>query len=164
MNQVKETLTGFYIGIGIYALMVEAIGIFFSEDLLAFTLGLLVGVIIAVFLTIHLAKTLDKALELPQEPAIKYMQRQSILRLFIMLFVLVIGLMLEHIRFIALVLGLFGRKIGALIAPAVLKRLYPESYATKQIVNEAVQADTFNKEQEETISELKIKESTETAT
>lgn len=149
MNQVKETLTGFYIGIGIYALMIEAIGIFFSEDLLAFTLGLLFGVIIAVFLTLHLAKTLDKALELPQEPAIKHMQKQSVLRLFIMLFVLAIGLMVERINFIALVLGLFGRKIGALMAPAILKKLYPESYAPKQTVEKDTRADDVEKEQEE---------------
>lgn len=50
MDQVKETLTGFGIGIGIYAALVEVVGIFFSEDILFYTLGLLFGVMVAVLL------------------------------------------------------------------------------------------------------------------
>lgn len=132
MNQVKETLTGFWIGIGLYAVLVEVVGIFFSEDILAYTLGLFFGVIIAVFLIIHMAKTLDKALDLPQEQATKYVKRRSFLRLFIMLTAMIISLAVDWLNFIALVLGMLGLKIGALIAPFFLKRLYPDSFVTKE--------------------------------
>ncbi|MGN0154463.1 MAG: ATP synthase subunit I [Lachnospiraceae bacterium] len=132
MNQVKETLTGFLIGIGIYTVLIEAVGLFFSEDILSYTLGLLFGVIVAIFLIIHMAKTLDKALDLPQQQANKYVKRQSFFRLFIMLIALVIGLLVDRMNFIALILGMLGLKIGALIAPFFLKRLYPESFVTKE--------------------------------
>ena len=35
MNQVKETLTGLLIGMGIYSVIVEIVGIVFSEDILS---------------------------------------------------------------------------------------------------------------------------------
>ena len=54
MNQVKETLTGLLIGIGVYSVIVEIIGIIFSEDILSYTLGLLAGVVVAVILIIHM--------------------------------------------------------------------------------------------------------------
>lgn len=131
MNQVKETLTGFLIGIGIYTVLIEVVGLFFSEDILSYTLGLLFGVIIAVFLIIHMAKTLDKALDLPQAQATKYVRRQSFLRLFIMLFAMIIALAVDWFNFITVVLGLLGLKIGALIAPVFLKKMYPDSFVTK---------------------------------
>ena len=131
MNQVKETITGFLIGIIIYAVMIEAVGIFFSEDIFSYTLGLLFGIVIAVFLMIHMAKTLDKALDLPEAQATKYVRKQSFLRLFVMLLALIISLVIDWFNFIAVVLGMLGLKIGALVAPVFLKKLYPESFVTK---------------------------------
>lgn len=93
MNQVKETLTGFFIGIGIYTVIIEIVGVIFSEDILSYTLGLLFGAVVAGFLIIHMAKTLDKALDLPQTQATKYVKRQSFLRLFIMLIAMAAGLL-----------------------------------------------------------------------
>ncbi|MCI8508846.1 MAG: hypothetical protein HFJ06_09830 [Lachnospiraceae bacterium] len=131
MNQVKETITGFLIGIIIYAVMIEAVGIFFSDDIFSYTLGLLFGIVIAVFLMIHMAKTLDKALDLPEAQATKYVRKQSFLRLFIMLLALIVSLAIDWFNFIAVVLGMLGLKIGALLAPIFLKRLYPDSFVTK---------------------------------
>lgn len=132
MSQVKETMTGFLIGIGIYTILVEVIGIFFSEDIISYTLGLLFGVIIAVLLILHMAWSLDRALDLPENQAAKYTKRQSFLRLAVMLFAMIIALLVEQFNFITVVLGMLGLKIGALIAPFFLRRLYPDSYVTKQ--------------------------------
>lgn len=137
MSQVKETMTGFLIGIGIYTIFVEVIGIFFSEDIFSYTLGLLFGVIIAVLLILHMAWTLDRALDLPENQAAKYAKRQSFLRLAVMLFAMIIALLVEQFNFITVVLGMLGLKIGALIAPYFLRRLYPDSYVTKQEEEEA---------------------------
>lgn len=132
MNQVKETMIGFYISIGIYAVIIEVIGIFFSEDILSYTLGLLFGVIIAVFLFGHMAKTLDHALDLQENDATKYVRLRSFLRLVVMMAALAIGLMTERLLFITVLLGLLGLKIGALFTPFILRRLYPDSYITKE--------------------------------
>ncbi len=140
MSQVKEIMTGFYIGIGIYAVLIEVIGIFFSGNILSYTLGLLMGVIAAICLFHHMANTLDYALDLPENAASKYVKKQSFLRLLIMLAVLTIGMVIEPISFITVLLGLLGLKIGALVTPFILRRLYPESYITKDedVINEAI--------------------------
>ncbi len=132
MNQVKEIMTGFYIGIGAYAVFIEIIGIFFSENILSYTLGLLFGVVASVFLFHHMAKTLDYALDLQEGDASKYVKRQSFLRLAVMLAVLTIGMITKQLMFITVLLGLLGLKIGALVTPFILKRLYPDSYITKE--------------------------------
>lgn len=132
MNEVKETMIGFYIGIGIYAAVIEVVGIFFSEDILSYTLGLLFGIIIAVLLFGHMAKTLNHALDLQENDATKYVRLRSFLRLFVMMAALTIGLKTKQLSFLTVILGLLGLKIGALLAPFILRRLYPEHYITKE--------------------------------
>ncbi len=139
MSQVKETIIGFLIGIGIYAVLIELVGFFFSEDLFSYTLGLLFGVAVAIFLIVHMAKTLDRALDLPQEQAVKYTRRQSFLRLAVMLAAMVIALLVEQLNFIAVILGMLGLKMGAFIAPKLLKRLYPEDFVTKLDMDEELE-------------------------
>ncbi len=132
MKQVKETMTGVYIGIGIYALIVESVGLLCSDDRLKYTVGLLFGVSIAIVLIHHMAKTLDYALDLSENDAAKYVKKQSFLRLFIMLLALIVGFRLEICNFLTVILGMLGLKIAALFAPLILKILYPESYITKE--------------------------------
>ncbi len=139
MSQVKETIIGFLIGIGIYAVLIELVGFFFSEDLFSYTLGLLFGVAVAIFLIVHMAKTLDRALDLPQEQAVKYTRRQSFLRLAVMLAAMVIALLVEQFNFIAVILGMLGLKMGAFIAPKLLKHLYPEDFVTKLDMDEELE-------------------------
>lgn len=132
MKQIKETMTGFLIGITVYALVIEVVGIFFSEDVFSYTLGLLFGAAVAVALIFHMAHTLDNALDMPEAQAVKYTRRQSFLRLAVMLCAMIAALMVQRFNFITVVLGMLGLKIGALIAPFFLKRLYPESFVTKE--------------------------------
>lgn len=132
MNQVKETLTGLLIGMGIYSVIVEIVGIIFSEDILSYTLGLLLGLIVAVILIIHMTRALDEALDLPQEDATGYMRRKTVFRIVMMLAALVGAMLLPHVNFFATLLGLLGMKIGALAAPFFLKRMYPDDFVTKE--------------------------------
>lgn len=132
MKQIKETMTGFLIGITVYAVLIELVGVFFSDDILSYTLGLLFGIAVAVALIFHMAHTLDNALDMPEAQAVKYTRKQSFLRLAIMLGAMVAALMVQKVNFITVVLGMLGLKIGALIAPFFLKRLYPDSFVTKE--------------------------------
>ena len=132
MNQVKETLTGLLIGIGVYSVIVEIIGIIFSEDILSYTLGLLVGVVVAVILIIHMTRTLDDALDLPQDYATRYMRKKTVFRIVLMLAALLGAMLIPHVNFFTVLLGLLGMKVGALMAPFFLKRMYPDDFVTKE--------------------------------
>ena len=132
MNQVKETLTGLLIGIGVYSVIVEIIGIIFSEDILSYTLGLLGGVVVAVILIIHMTRTLDDALDLPQDDATRYMRKKTVFRIVLMLAALLGAMLIPHVNFFTVLLGLLGMKVGALMAPFFLKRMYPDDFVTKE--------------------------------
>ncbi len=132
MDQVKETLTGLLIGMGVYSVIVEIIGIIFSEDILSYTLGLLVGVVVAVILIIHMKRTLDDALDLPQDDAIRYMRKKTVFRIVMMLVALLGSMLALRVSFFGVLLGLFSMKMGALIAPFFLRRMYPDDFMTKE--------------------------------
>ena len=130
MDQVKKTIHGFLIGIGVYAIVMEIVGVFLSKDLFAYTAGLVLGIMVAIFLLIHMAKTLDRVLDLSKGEATKKNRLYWFIRFIVMLVALVIGLSVKSINFIAVIIGLMGLKVGALIAPFFLKRIYPENFVT----------------------------------
>lgn len=132
MELVKETFVGFLLGLAIYAVGVEVVGIIFSEDALSYTLGLAIGVVAAILIFLHMAWTLDRAMDYPESEATKYVRMQTFLRLAVMLLIMLPGVFVQGISFIPLVLGLLGLKIGALIAPFFLRRLYPEHFVTDE--------------------------------
>ena len=128
MELVKETFIGFLLGLAVYSAAIEIVGIFFSGDIIPYTIGLIIGVLAATLIFLHMAWTLNRAFDYPEDGATKYVRKQTFLRLLAMVLVMLVGLMVSGINFIALVLGLFGLKIGALIAPFFLKRIYPEHF------------------------------------
>lgn len=132
MELVKETFIGFLLGLSVYAVVVEAIGIFFSGDILAYSLGLLIGVVAAILIFAHMAWTLNRAFDYPEAGATKYVRKQTFLRLLLMIVVMIPGLVVPRIRLVSLILGLLGLKIGALIAPFFLRRLYPEHFVSDE--------------------------------
>ena len=79
-----------------------------------------------------MAWTLNRAFDYPEDGATKYVRKQTFLRLFVMVLVMLPGVLIDDINFLTLVLGLFGLKIGALIAPFFLRRLYPGDFITDE--------------------------------
>lgn len=132
MELVKETFVGFLCGLSVYAVAIELVGIFFSGDIMPYTIGLLIGIIAATLIFLHMAWTLNRALDYNEDGATKYVRKQTLLRLLAMVIVMLPGLLVSGINFLTLVLGLFGLKIGALIAPFFLRRMYPEHFVTDE--------------------------------
>lgn len=131
MSQVKKTIAGFLLGLGIYTGIMEIIGLIFFNDRLSYTLGLLFGSVVAVLVMFHIVKTLDKALDLQEQQAVKYTRKQALLRLGMMLAALIMALSLKQLNFIAVVIGMLGLKIGSFITAFLLKIIYPEDFGTK---------------------------------
>lgn len=143
MNQVKKTIIGFLIGIGIYGIIIEVLGVCIFPKKLAFSLGLLLGICGSIFLIMHITFTLDKALDMGEQQATKYIRKQALLRLFVMLIIMIIALKFEYFYFVATILGLLGLKIGSFIAAPILKKIYPDDFITK-----------FEDESEEDVKEV----------
>ena len=148
MKLVKETFVGFSAGLLIYAAVIEIIGIFFSGDILPYTAGLAIGIVAAILIFTHMAWTLNRALDYQEDGATKYVRKQTFLRLLVMVIVMLPGLLVDNINFITLVLGLFGLKIGALIAPFFLRLLYPEDFITDEETLSKVIEDDDDEEED----------------
>ncbi len=131
MDQVKKTIIGFLIGIGIYGIGIESVGLIFSQDRIAYSLGVVFGLLVAILMIVHMAHTLNRALDMEERQATKYTTRQAFFRLGMMLIAMIIALRVSQIHFIAALLGMLGLKIGAFIAAPILKRMYPEDFVTK---------------------------------
>ena len=150
MELVKETFIGFLLGLVVYSAAIEIVGIFFSGDIVPYTIGLIIGVLAATLIFLHMAWTLNRAFDYPEDGATKYVRKQTFLRLFVMLVVMLFGIKISGINFITVVLGLFGLKIGALIAPFFLRRLYPEHFITdEETLSQIVEDDDFDERGDE---------------
>ncbi len=121
MDKVKDTLIELFIGIGIYFVITEIVGLIFVENKLTYTAGLLLGVVGAALLATHMYVTLNKGLDMEKDAATKYIKSNSFLRLAIMLLILLVGRAITHISFLAVIIGLLGLKIGAFMQPLVNK-------------------------------------------
>ena len=86
----------------------------------------------AVILIIHMTRTLDDALDLPQDDATRYMRKKTVFRIVLMLAALLGAMLVPHVNFFTVLLGLLGMKVGALMAPFFLKRMYPDDFVTKE--------------------------------
>lgn len=128
MEEVKLTVKEVLIGIGIYFLVVEVIGLIFVDDRLGYTLGLLIGTIVAGITMYHMYVTLGKALDMEPSRASKYTRRCSFIRLFIMFIGLTIGIVLTKVSFLAVFIGVLGLKIGALMQPFINKYISTKIY------------------------------------
>ncbi len=121
MDKVKDTLIELFIGIGIYFVIAEIVGLVFVENKLTYTAGLVLGTIGAMLLSIHMYYTLNKGLDMDKDAATKYIKNNSFIRLGIMLLILLVGRVITYISFLAVFIGLLGLKIGAFMQPLVNK-------------------------------------------
>ena len=114
----KKTLKRVIIGIWISAGAVLAVGIWFVENKLAFATGELLGSGMATALMYHLYHCIDVELDITEVKARAHSKWNAMLR-FVIEAAAVVGCCFidEYINPVALLIGLFGRKVGALMVP-----------------------------------------------
>ena len=126
-NKAVWTLIDLWIGIILYFIIFEIIGLIFVSNRITYTLGLLTGCVTAGFLAWHMYSILDTALDMAQEDAVNYSKKYSALRLLVMLVVALAGMKFPLLSFPAVIIGILGLKISAFFQP------YTNLYITKKI-------------------------------
>ena len=126
-NKAVWTLIDLWIGIILYFIIFEIIGLIFVSNRITYTLGLLTGCVTAGFLAWHMYSILDTALDMAQEDAVNYSKKYSALRLLVMLVVALAGMKFSLLSFPAVIIGILGLKISAFFQP------YTNLYITKII-------------------------------
>lgn len=131
--QVKgavETLVDLWIGIILYFVLFEIIGLIFVENRLSYTIGLLVGCCVGAFMAWNMYTSIDCALDMPEDDAVKYMRTRSIFRWLVMLVAAFAGMRFAIMSFSAVLIGILGLKIAAFCQP------YTNLYITKKLRKE----------------------------
>ena len=114
----KKTLVRVIIGIWITAAVVTLVGIWFVPNILACLAGEILGSGIATGLMFHLYHCIDVELDIGEIKAPAHSRWNAMLRLAIEI-AAVVGCCFipDYINPVAMLVGLFGRKIGALLVP-----------------------------------------------
>ena len=130
INGAIETLMDLFVGLILYFIIFETIGLIFVENRLSYTLGLAVGCLAAAFMAWHMFVSIDSALDMPEQDAVKYFRKRSLIRWLVMLVAAFAGMRFAILSFPAVITGILGLKIAAFCQP------YTNSYITKKLRKE----------------------------
>ena len=117
LNGLSDVLPDLLIGILLYGVVCEAVGLIFVKDRLFYSIGLLIGILCAMGMAVHMAWSLNMALDLGESGAVKKMQLHNLLRYGIVV-VVIFALWLSDIgNPVVAFLGIMGLKVAAYLQP-----------------------------------------------
>lgn len=120
-NKMNETLRELLIGILLWGIVWQAMGVWFVPDRAACSLGLWAGVVTAEICAVHMYRSLDRALDLSEKDAQKYMMSRSMMRYGLIIVVLLILMITEAGNPLCGFLGVMGLKTAAYLQPFLHK-------------------------------------------
>ncbi len=121
LTQLSDVLPDLWVGILLYGVLCEIVGLIFVEDKMFYSVGLVVGVICALFMATHMAWSLRGALDLGEEGAVKKMQFHNILRYAIIVVIFFLLLFTNLGNPLSAFLGVMGLKVAAYLQPITHK-------------------------------------------
>lgn len=132
LKRLNDALPGLVLGIILYGLLVQFIGMWFVQDKLYYTIGLWYGITIAVAMAIHLAVVIYDSVTLYDEDRAKKMSViKSVTRYAV---VVILFFLIAYFQFGNVVMafvGVLGIKISAYLQlpiNSLLARLFPHRF------------------------------------
>lgn len=122
MSDDKRTLRQLMVGILVFVCPVLILGIIFTNDRLAFILGLSLGTLISFGQLLHMNHTIDKALDMTPKKAQSYSVRNYVIRNVVTIGFLVFAVLVDRIDIIGAIVGTFGVKASAFIHPYINRK------------------------------------------
>ncbi len=111
------------LGILIYGVLVEIIGIWFFSDKLLFTTGLLIGIACALGMAIHLAVVLEETVR-TNNAAPRLIKFKSVLRYLVVVAVFFVMMQFHLGNLISAFIGVLGLKASAYAQPLLHKVIH----------------------------------------
>ena len=121
IRDINKALPGLLVGILLYGLMCQIIGVLLVADKGDYSLGLWVGVLTAIFMALHMAVILNSVVESDEKGAGAIATRQNIIRYLVVVIILGILMVTRVGNPLAAFLGIMGLKISAYIQPLFTK-------------------------------------------
>lgn len=118
LKRLNDALPGLVLGILIYGGLVELIGVWFVEDKLRYTTGLIIGIALACGMAINIAIVLQDAIDIYGESrARSKIIAKSILRYVVVVIVFFVMMKWNIGNLFAAFIGVLGLKISAYMQP-----------------------------------------------
>lgn len=124
LKRLNDVLPELVLGIIVYGIVVELAGVWFVEDKLRYTTGLLIGIALACGMAINIASVLRDAVEIYGEAhAQRRIVAKSVLRYLIVLIVFLIMMNFELGNLFTAFIGVLGLKVSAYLQPFTHKAI-----------------------------------------
>ena len=124
-RKINETLLELLLGILLWGVLWQAGGVWFVADKAGCSLGLWLGIITAGLCAAHMYRSLDRALDLSEKDAQRYVMSRNMMRYGLIMAVLLVLMITEAGNPLCCFLGVMGLKAAAYLQPflhKVLKR------------------------------------------
>lgn len=112
----KETLKELMLGTVLCGILLVMLTVWFADSKLRFAASMATGILGAVAMAAHMYRSIEYAMEMPEESAGKYMRKQSMLRMLGAMALVLAAYWLGG-NIIAIFLGLLTLKPGAYVQP-----------------------------------------------
>lgn len=117
-SEENETLRELILGTVLWGIIFGLITVWFAEGRLVFIASLAAGVLGAVLTAWHMNRSVEYAMEMPQDAAAKYMGKQTVVRMGGAVLLVLAAYFLQG-NVIAIFLGLLALKPGAYVQPLI---------------------------------------------
>ncbi len=120
MKRLNQALPGLVLGILIYGLIIELIGVWFVTDKIRYTSGLLIGISCAVGLAIHIAMIIEESVRIGEGHE-KYLSFKSVMRYLVLCAVLILMMVFKLGNMFTALIGVLGLKVSAYAQPLLYR-------------------------------------------
>ncbi len=140
IKRLNSALPGLLLGILLYGLAVQFIGVWFVSDKLRYSTGLWIGIACAMGMGIHLAVVIDDAVRIGGSS--KMLSVKSVLRYLVVVAVFFIMMYFHLGNIVTAFIGVLGLKVSAYVQPFMHKVILRD--------------DLFEESQDEQKEEVKL--------
>lgn len=117
----NKTLRQLIIGIFIFGIIIQALVLLFTNNILYNSLGLWIGILTSVFCSVHMAYGIEIAVMLDEKSAITYTRKYTVIRYLAMCIILIVVGVIDFASPVMLIIGFMGLKAGAYLNPIINK-------------------------------------------
>ena len=122
LKRINDALPGLVLGIVIYGIVIELVGVWFVEDKLRYSTGLLIGITVAVGLAINIAIVIRDAVEIyGADGARNKLIIKSVSRYLVVVVVFFVMMKFNLGNLATAFMGVLGLKVSAYLQPFAYK-------------------------------------------
>ena len=123
-SKIDETLLELLMGILLFTVVCQLVGMWFVPNMAAYTIGLWIGALLAGLSAAHMWWALDRNLTINadnEKGAVNFATKWSMIRYGVILIIFLILCLTDFAYPLAAFLGIMGLKIGAYLQPLIKK-------------------------------------------